>query len=227
MATSNVSRLAPVTARDGVDTRNKDLTLCPLESIKGVTITCAAVVIQRWWARLSRTAGECMVCGCAVDDRRECVCQECQEREEMELRYELADMERLEDDFCAEEPLEEEYDDDFCPDDGSDGWDRTPVYNNATHKMHEGRRIVNVLYGSAQKREATLREEEVRVRMALEKRRLEVARLESPSRQQTRCKDLKADLMASAFHPTRVEAWLNAASSDPRESAVLDMMFGY
>ena len=222
MATSNVSRLAPVTARDGVDTRNKDLTLCPLESIKGVTITCAAVVIQRWWVRLSRTAGECMVCGCDVV-RLECVCLECQEREEMELRYELTDMERIEADFCAEEGLEE----DFCPDDGSDGWDRTPMYNNATHKMHEERRIVNALYGSAQKREATLREEEVRVGIALEKRRLEVARRECPVRQQTRCKDLKADLMAGAFHPTRVESWLKAASSDPWDTKVLDMMFGY
>lgn len=202
MATSNVSRLAPVTARDGVDTRNKDMTLCPLESIKGVTITCAAVVIQRWWVRLSRTAGECMVCGCDID-RIECVCSECQKREEMELMYELTDMERIEADFC----VEEEYDDDLYPDDGSDGWDRTPVYNNASHKMHEERRLVNVLYGSAQKREVALRDEEVRLRIELDKRMLE-----------------KADLMASAFHPTRVEAWLDA---DPSETKVFDMLFGY
>ena len=201
MATMSHHRVAPVTARDGVDTRNQDKTLCPSEFNKGAGVY------------------GCMLCdrivGHGVD-----VCSDCLAKEAEMLEAEAA---YIEGDFYPNS------NDDWYPD-GDDYEDdmpvANPVYKNVTHEKHDKRHLVNVQYGSSRNYEKLMRIDAEKQRLQMEQKRLEVARSECPIRQQIRCQVIKTDLFATAFHPSRVEQWIKAEGNWTGRSSILEMMFG-
>jgi hypothetical protein len=104
-----------------------------------------------------------MVCGYRVS-RNECVCVDCEEREALELRYAVTDMEGILDDFQAEDLMEKDL---MEEEEEEDDWDDAPAYEHPTEEMQEMRILINTMYGTPEQQSQMLRLEEARVRIAL------------------------------------------------------------